>query len=185
MAESQLEEVLTGRPKYDETFGPIQLWLEREAYFLELCGITSEREKVVYLLQLLPHPLFGNVMDQFISRGVKIPNVNDLKAALEKSTNSPADWNYEARSLKWDREKWPTMKAYYERLKTLTKLSFGNDVNIINEQVLNHQVSMHFRAGMPKWIKTSEHFERLLDAEGSQLILLAQRLHNMRETRYT
>ena len=69
-------------------------------------------------------------------------------------------------------------KAYYERLKSLTKLSLGGHVE---DNILTRITSNQFREEMPEYIKKSDIFE-LPDVDGTKLIALAQKLLNKRET---
>ena len=166
------------QPKYDETQGPIEPWLDREARLIEMSGTRSEKETAVILLGGLPDELLTNVMAQFKSKKIDAPDVTDLKKALaETSKRSSADWNTEMRSLRWDSAQWKSMSAYFERLKALTRLSLGGQVE---EHILTRITSNQFREGMPDYIKKSDIFE-LTDVDGVKLIALAQKLLNKRE----
>jgi len=164
------------RPKYTVDRGPLSDWLSKESYFLELAGISKERDQVVILTDLLTPELTNGVLSYFKEKQVRNPTIANLKAALDEANKlSGTDYSQMIRNTKWDGSKFQSMTDYYQRLKALTKLSLDEEAEKLSSVAIDKLTTDAFRMGMPGYIKSSEAFD-LSELKGPALAQLAQKL---------
>ena len=84
------------------------------------------------------------------------------------------------RNLKYDQKKHSNLSTYYDKLRTLARLSLGKEAEKTSNTAIESITTSHFVEGIPKWIRSSDAF-MLSDAQGPSLVSLAQRIMNKRE----
>jgi len=117
------------RPKYDEAVSPpLVECLENELAILSFAKVRGDSQTMVGILDLLLSELMVSVLQDFCKLGITNPSVGQLKTTLGGvETKTIGEWDSELRSMRYDKTKWVSLQAYYDKILNLARLSLGEE----------------------------------------------------------